>query len=231
MNNPLRDIQQRVWQAVRSSSLPVYLVGGTALAFKYHHRESEDLDFFCQREDWGRSLPARVARRITAVTGFRAELLGQQTKLSMVGMARYEFETNGALVVKVDVVQDHNPLLRPLEDGMASTDDLYLRKIRAAIGWGSQQTIIGRPMPGGRQQARDVYDLWWLSTRHEPLHKWFPRYFQRADYERLADWLRRTPTGQQTILELLKIEPQPDTRAIRAHMDRQADLLNRRFVP
>ena len=228
----LRDTQERIWRAVKSASLPVYLVGGTALAFRYDHRESEDLDFFCQPKHWSRSLHQKVAAHITKATKFRQVSLREAKGASMVGMAHYEFQAAKPLVIKVDIVQDFDRLLHPVaEDGIASADDLYLRKVRAAIGWGPKETIIGRSVSGGRQAEKDLYDLWWLSTHYQELHTWFPRHFQFADYTRFVQWSRGVTAGHRTVMGLLRITPQPDVRMIRAHMDRQAELLNRRFMP
>ncbi len=235
MSPQVRDTQKRMWQAVKSSSLPVYLVGGTALAFQYHHRESEDLDFFCQREHWSHSLHTQLAKRITTVTGFQRTLLAEQRNKRMVGMARYEFKTDTDLVIKVDVVQDHDLLLWPPEDGVASTDDLYLRKIRAAIGWKTTRSVTGRLM-AGRQALKDLYDLWWLSAHIMALHEWFPQHLQRTDYARFVPWLVWATTADPlTAVQLLKIVPECDDArlmraTIRTHMQHQADQLNRKFM-
>ena len=57
--------------------------------------------------------------------------------------------------LKVDFVEDLERLLHPIaKDGIASVDDIYLRKIRAAIGWTEKVSPIGRPVAGSRRASR-----------------------------------------------------------------------------
>ena len=113
----------------------------------------------------------------------------------------------------------------------ASMDDLYLRKIRAAIGWTAKPSSTGQMVAGGRQDAKDFFDLWYLSTHYAPLHEWFPAHLTRQDYQRLTRWLQ-TMTGQGTTFALLDVAPGCDTKQIIRHMEQQVyERLNRRYVP
>ncbi|MBI3323558.1 MAG: nucleotidyl transferase AbiEii/AbiGii toxin family protein [Candidatus Omnitrophica bacterium] len=207
----------------------LYLIGGTALSLRFKHRVSEDLDFFTPK--WSKALHRRISRAIKQETGFQVASFEEMAKRGRAKMAVYHFQIKPDLLVKVDVVEDVAPLLHPVgEDGLASVDDIYLRKIRAAIGWTSKTSPVGGPLPGGRQAARDLYDLWYLSERYEPLSRWFPQHFTRADYERLAGWLRGM-TGTATVVELLSTAPGCDTKRIRQHMEKQIyEELNRYYV-
>ncbi len=146
-------------------------------------------------------------------------------------MAVYNFEVGKKPDLKVDFVEDFDRLLHPVkEDGIASVDDLYLRKMRAAIGWTEKVSPIGRPMAGGRQASRDLFDLWYLSEHHSPLSEWFPQHFGWEEYARLAAWLRAMST-QATLLDLLNVAPDCDVRRIRVHLENQIyDRLNRIYV-
>jgi len=230
MENNIVTAQRRVLNAVRTLRDPnLYLVGGTALALRFHHRLSEDLDFFTQ--SWSRQLPKRIAERIRTKTGFPGRLINETVKPGLAKIAIYNFQVSKKLILKVDVVEDFERLLLPIgKDGIASVDDIYLRKIRAAIGWMGKISSIGRPMPGGRQAARDLYDLWYLSEHQASLSIWFPQHFGREDYERLTGWLQRMTT-QATILELMNTAPGCDTRRIRQHLENQIfDRLNRIYI-
>ncbi len=154
MNNPLRKAQEQILQAVAASDSKVYLVGGTALAMRFRHRYSEDLDFFTKR--WTKALYRALAKRITAATG--------------------------------------------------------------------------QELTGGRQGAKDMFDLWYLSTHHAPLHEWFPAHFGREDYARLARWLQAM-TRQDTAFALLDVAPGCDTKRVLRHLEEQVyERLNRVYV-
>lgn len=230
MKNRLVQAQKKVLRAVTSLGHPeLYLIGGTALAFRFRHRESEDLDFFTPK--WSRSLHQKIARCIRRETGFPGELVAETTKRGQSKMAVYNFQIGGELTLKVDLVQDLDRLLHPVgKDGIASVDDIYLRKIRAAIGWMGKSSLAGHPMAGGRQTAKDKYDLWYLSEHYEPLSIWFPKHFVREDYARLVMWLR-TMTTQAAVFGLLDAKSGCDTRRIQKHLEDQInDKLNRVYV-
>jgi len=222
--------QRKILRAVTSLGLPdLYLVGGTALAFRFEHRISDDLDFFTPA--WSTSLHRKVARHIKKETGFPGRLVAETTKRGRVKMAVYNFTIDTKLKLKVDIVQDADRLIHPVaKEGIASVDDIYLRKMRAAIGWTEKLSPVGLPMAGGRQASRDLFDLWYLSEHHSPLSEWFPQHFGRAEYARLAAWLRAMTT-QATLLDLLNIAPDGDVRRIRSHLENQIyDRLNRIYV-
>lgn len=133
MSNSLRKAQEQILRAVASSDSPVYLVGGTALAMRCRHRYSEDLDFFTQR--WTKTLHRALAKHITEATGFAAKLISEQRKPGQAGVAFYNFQVTAKDLLKVDVIEDVDRLLHPVgPDGIASLDDIYLRKLRAVIG-------------------------------------------------------------------------------------------------
>ncbi len=230
MENAPSQVQKKILKVVVSLGLPnFYLVGGTALTFRFRHRLSEDLDFFTSA--WSKSLHQKVARYITKKTGFTGRLVNETTRHGRVKMAVYNFEIGSKPGLKVDFVEDFDRLIHPVEkDGITSVDDLYLRKIRAAIGWTEKASSIGRPMAGGRQASRDMFDLWYLSEHHSPLSEWFPQHFVRSEYARLAAWLRAMST-QTILLDLMDVAPGCDVRRIRSHLENQVyDRLNRTYI-
>lgn len=230
MSKALFNAQKQILRVVASSHSNVYLVGGTALAIRYKHRYSEDLDFFTQR--WTKALHRTLAKRITAATGFPAKLIAEQRKPGQAGVAFYNFQITAKDLLKVDVIEDFDRLLHPVgSDGIASLDDIYLRKLRAVIGWRGKRSPTGQELSGGREEAKDLYDLWYLSAHHAPLHEWFPAHFGREDYARLTHWLQ-TMTRQETTFALLDVAPGCDTKRIIRHLEDQIyDRLNRVYVP
>lgn len=230
MKNATSQAQKKILRAVASlGSSGFYLVGGTALAFRFQHRRSEDLDFFAPV--WNKFRHRRAARHIKKETGFPGTLVEERARRGHVKMAVYNFEVGAQSKLKVDFVEDVDRLLNPVsKDGIASVDDLCLRKMRAAIGWGEKLSPIGRPIAGGRQASRDLFDLWYLSEHHRSLSDWFPKHFGREGYARLAAWLRAMST-QATLLDLLDVAPGCDVRRIRLHLENQIyDRLNRIYV-
>lgn len=204
--------QKKILQAVAGAGLPVYLAAGTALAIRCGHRHSEDLDFFTQR--WSQTLHRKLCKRIEQATTFSFRLLDERIKPRLAKVAAYEFNIARGAFMKADVIEDFDPLLKPVEpDGIASMDDMYLM------------------VAGGRQDAKDLFDLWYPSTHYAPLHEWFPAHLSRQDYQRLTRWLQ-TMTGQGTTFALLDVALGCDTKQIMRHMEQQVcERLNRRYVP
>jgi hypothetical protein len=230
MENAPSQAQKKIFRAVALLGLSdLYLVGGTALTFRFQHRVSEDLDF--STPVWSKTLHQKAARHITKETGFVGKIVNETTRRGLVKMAVYNFELGSKSRLKVDFVEDFDRLLHPVEkDGIASVDDLYLRKMRAAIGWAEKTSPTGRPMAGGRQASRDLFDLWYLSEHHSPMAEWFPQHFGRSEYARLAAWLRAMST-QAILLDLMDVAPGCDVRRIRHHLENQVyDRLNRIYI-
>lgn len=229
-NKTVMKAQKKMLRAVAEADLPVYLAAGTALAIRFGHRYSEDLDFFTQR--WSQALHRKLAKQIEQATGFSFRLLDERITPRLAKVAVYELSIAKRAAIKVDVIEDFDPLLKPIEsDGIASMDDIYLRKIRAVIGWANKPSSTGELVAGGRQDAKDLFDLWYLSTHYAPLHEWFPAHFSLRDYQRLTRWLQ-TMTGQGVTFALLDVAPESDIKQIRQHMEQQVyERLNRRYVP
>ena len=147
-------------------------------------------------------------------------------------MAIYEFDFGKDRILKVDFVKDVCELIKPLKkDGIAFIEDIYYRKILAVIGWKAGASRAGRSLAGGRQKAKDLFDIFYLSTHAELLSEYFSRYFDQGDYERLTAWYLSVPK-QKTVIELLELVPGCDTKAIFKHLDEEIiHRLNRKFIP
>ena len=62
------------------------------------------------------------------------------------------------------------------------------------------------------------------------LSEWFPRYFNQDAYERLAAWYLSIPK-QRTVMELLELVPDCDTKAVFKHLDEEIiHKLNRKYA-
>lgn len=147
----------------------VILAGGTALARCYlHHRASYDLDFFVN------------AKFDPVVTQRRLSGAGVPLKtVEIVNDPMYVVELHGMADVsgeplRVSIVEDLYADMFPAQtvSGIRTetVEGLYHRKLRTITGSGSTTSSTGRTMPAGaRQTARDLFDLYVLSSEIKPL--------------------------------------------------------------
>jgi len=197
----------------------MYLVGGTAISLQYHHRLSEDLDFFMQA--YSRKRHREAAAWIKRQTGFACRLVDEEIRKKYLPMAVYEFETPGGHVLKVDFVKDFARLIGPRQpNGMASNADIYYRKLMAVMGWKAAKSRTGILTAGGRQKTKDLYDVYFLSKEVSPLCRWFSSHFGPEDYERLAAWYLHIPK-QRAVMELMDLVPGCDAKDVFRELDDQ----------
>jgi len=207
----------------------VYLIGGTAIHLLYNHRASEDLDFFTQ--DYSSKLHREIAAYIKRKTGFNHSLIKEERRKKYLPMARYEFQVGRDLILKVDFVKDIVELLGPRDkNGIAHIDDIYYRKMMTVIGWKAGESKVRRLTAGGRQKTKDLFDVYYLSAHVKSLSQWFPNHFDQNAYERLTAWYLSVPK-QNTVMELLDLVPDCDTKAVFKHLDDEIiHKLNREYA-
>jgi hypothetical protein len=174
-----------------------YLAGGTALANYHfqHHRESYDLDLFSK--DY---TPERVEAIVTWVqvkTGKVMEEVSNQKKKKegFVRHSHYDLVIDPKNALRIDFVEDPQEILEPLlgVNGVPvlSLPDIYMRKIDAAAGVIERIDRVGkRHMEGGRQTARDLFDLYHLSTRYQSLSDFALKHCDDLQVEGLCNWYR-----------------------------------------
>jgi len=208
--------QKKISALVTKRFKRFYLTGGTALSFLFKHRFSEDLDFFTQA--YSPREPDHVMKVISDQTGFPHELKDEQNGPKLVPMKVFNLQLKGGRGLKIDFVQDYAKNLGKVKGGLHSVDDIYLRKIVAAIGQQSRETEIGMPLPTGRQSVKDVFDLYTLSRKKEPLTEFFLRHFSPAQAERLMAWYRGF-NRMDLKLELLDTVPGADTGELLQYLD------------
>jgi hypothetical protein len=117
---------------------PFSLVGGTALALRYGHRSSVDLDLF-YHEKFDHEL---IVEELGATFGNRFEYKQQNTQFGI-----FCFIEN----VKVDIVYFPHQLIAPIE-----TIDQIRMYSNADIGAMKIQTMLGR---GKKKDFWDLYEL------------------------------------------------------------------------
>ncbi|MBI3602531.1 MAG: nucleotidyl transferase AbiEii/AbiGii toxin family protein [Candidatus Omnitrophica bacterium] len=210
--------QKRIFALVTKKFKNYYLTGGTGLAFYFRHRFSEDLDFFSQKYD--RKDPEKIMDYIAKQTGFDYQLDVEQNTPKLIPMKVYFMELKDKQVLKIDFVKDFVPNVHPIKGGLHSLDDIYYRKIHAAIGAQSKQGQSGRLMATGRQSVKDLFDLYYLSSHYKPLSDVFFEYFAYNETERLDAWYRGF-NRSETKLALMDLVTRIDTGKVFKYLDDQ----------
>ena len=200
--------RDKVLKALAGKMDGFYLAGGTALSsFYFHHRESYDLDFFTK--EFSQSKIESIISDLAKSTGRKIKLAIAEDKKDKAQVMIYHLRMSKDELLKIDFVEDVYELLKPVKilDGIPvlSLEDIYMRKIFAASGSHKTVDLIGKEIfIGGRQQARDFFDLYFLSTTFMPLSKFAFEYCSAAQRESMAVWYRTYSRGsmQQDMLDI-----------------------------
>ncbi len=214
----IQKLQREITDKVVEAFPGYYLTGGTALAFYYAHRFSEDLDFFTQ--EYHPDDSEKVMKFIEKETGFSFELKREQTDPKLVPLKIYNLELKNGLFLKIDFVSDFHENIKPIKNGLHSIEDIYYRKIIAAIGISEKVNIIGKMIPSGRQAPKDFFDIYTLSTRYRPLSEFFLEYYEPERAELLFDWYKRF-NRMNLQMDLIDYVDGIDTRKVFRYFDKE----------
>jgi len=181
------------------------LAGGTALSlFYFHHRESFDLDFFTKK--YSEKRIQHIIDEISNATGvnvnpIKRRIVNDEAKMVVCYVPVKE---NMALKVddiekslKLDFVEDVYRQIDPMSSvvngiPVMSKENLYLRKIYAAFGVVKTEDKTGREkFLGGRQDAKDIFDLYYLSNTFMPLSKFMDKYCILEEKVGAVTWHKR----------------------------------------
>jgi predicted nucleotidyltransferase component of viral defense system len=193
MDNALK-YQEKVLKLLAGKIDDFYLGGGTALSRIYfRHRLSYDLDFFTKAFSIKRI--SEIIKQDLKPLELPISLAGEQNKEKFVKIAVYNIHIKKDEVLKLDFIEDLFELLKPLKtvDGIKilSLEDIYLRKVFSIAGTVETTSIVGRKIfKGGRQEAKDFYDLYILSDVFMRLSKFAGKYCDAAQKEALITWFR-----------------------------------------
>lgn len=208
--------QKRITGLVTKKFKNYYLTGGTALSFYFGHRFSEDLDFFTQ--NYKKDAPEKVMNFITKETGFAFKLEAEQDDPKLIPMKVYFLELKRKCVLKIDFVRDFQKNIKRVKNGLHSVEDIYCRKISAAIGMIKKQDNVGRVIHAGRQSVKDLFDLYYLSEQHKFLSEFFLEYFSYDKAESLIAWYRGF-NRMNLKIELLDLVPGIDAGKVLKCLD------------
>ena len=203
-----------------------YLAGGTALSwFYFHHRESYDLDFFSK--EFSRQEIEKIITYLKEAFNVTIELSKEVNAVDTAKVVIYYLTFDPENRVKIDFVEDTCDLIKPTQEvngiHILSKEDIYLRKVLAVCGSLKAEDGLGRTaFRGGRQEAKDYYDLFCLSTIFIPISKFISNFKKSTLAESLIIW-HKTYDRTEMKLGLLDIitENQIDARVMIKHFDEQ----------
>jgi len=188
------EIRNEVLKKLANKLGSFYLAGGTALSlFYFQHRESYDLDFFTK--DFSRVKIEEIMSSLSKDIGLAIELLDERNKQGFAKAMVYSLKIDANSSLKIDFVEDVYKLLKPLKeiDGISilTIEDIYFRKILTACGNITTVDSIGRSsFIGGRQEAKDFFDLYFLSKTFMPLSIFVNEHCQQPQKESVIIWFR-----------------------------------------
>jgi len=212
-----------------------YLAGGTALSMIYfQHRESYDVDLFTK--NFSQYRVKQIVDCLKKDGSISIEETGFQLENNMAKMLTYDITFEDGSLCKLDFVEDFFDLLLPLQEfngiKILSREDIYFRKISAVAGYIVKQNSIGRDtMVGGRQEAKDVYDLYCLSSISKPLSAFLKEYGNGTMIEAIIRWQQTYDRLQMKTGLLDLITPRDiDTREVARHFDNEVDQIIRGII-
>jgi predicted nucleotidyltransferase component of viral defense system len=208
MDTKIKQTQKRVLAVFSKVARSFALAGGTALELYYlQHRFSWDLDFFSPRFDRN-----EINQLITTFKTRVDKRIKLEAELKTTGRANvcfYTMQVSGATrPLKIDFIEDvliQQPKIEKKEGvRVYSVENIYFQKVAAIAGTRPASDDIGRPIQQGRNEARDVFDLFMLSLKIKPLHE-FLRDVARPYQIGLVHWYR-TFSRQDLKLALLDMD-------------------------
>jgi predicted nucleotidyltransferase component of viral defense system len=208
--------QKKITEMVVKKFKNYYLTGGTALAFYFEHRFSEDLDFFTQ--EYRKEEPDRIMSFISQETGFDFKLEIEQKDPMLVPMKVYFLELEHKCVLKIDFVRDFMSNIKKVKDGLHAIEDIYVRKLEAVVGAGKKESVVGKRIAVGRQTTKDLFDIYYLSENYKKVSDFFLEYFSVDRVENFIAWYRGFHR-MNLKLELLDLVMGVDTGRVLKHLD------------
>ncbi len=208
MDKLLRKIQLKALSIFSEKAKKFALAGGTALELYYlKHRFSADLDFFSAQYD---------VKEIDILTGAFKEGLKSKIKFeaefTTTNHAKVKFYTITAKgqkrPLKIDFVEDvifDNPeIIRFDRVPVYSAKNIYLQKVFAVTGSQAVPDDTGRNIMEGRKESRDVFDIYMLSKKIQPLHIFLSKISKQLQMS-MIHWYR-TFSRQDLKLSLLDLD-------------------------
>jgi len=228
MKPALKTFQKKVLKILSGKIDDFYLAGGTALSLYYfQHRDSQDLDFFTR--EFSRARIQEVVTLLSKELRKKPALIAEESRKNMAKVAVYSLHISKDEYMKVDFVQDWLGFIKEprLINGIKvlSISDIYIRKIYAIVGTFQVKDSTGRKAAsGGRQEAKDLYDLYCLSNTYMKLSVFAYRYCQQTTREGIIRWFRTYDRFyMKTGLLELGLKKNVDYTDIELHFKKEVD--------
>ena len=194
MDKRIAEAQDTVLAVFAREASQFALAGGTALERYYlRHRFSWDLDFFSPK------YPLEEINRLTAAikkhVNPRLKLESEFTAGRRARVRFYAMPVRGASrPLKIDFVEDVlilKPTIKTLGGvRVYGAESIYLHKVAAVAGIQSELDATGRSVQRGRNAPRDVFDLWMLSQKVMPLHRFLTQKAAASYQKGMVHWYR-----------------------------------------
>src|SRR3989338_3976413 len=193
MEKLIRDAQLKLLGAFAGAGGSFALAGGTALELYYlQHRFSRDLHFFSP--EYKNEEIKAIVKLFSAVLGSPVKLESELNASNKASVRFYTVKIRGAPApLKIDFIEDvffKRPTITKFGGvPVYSAKNIYFQKIMTLIGSFLITDAIGREIPAGRKEVRDIVDIYYLSKKIEPLHKFLKtlgRQYQRG----VIQWYR-----------------------------------------
>jgi len=222
--------QDKILKVLAGKAPDFWLGGGTALSKVYfHHRESLDLDFFTFK--FSRKKIISLIEFLSVNLGKDFELIKEQQKKDKVRIMIFSTRLSKTKSLKIDFIEDYIKTIKTPKDvdGICvfSLEDIYLRKIYAIAGTIDTIDLVGCNIrEGGRQEAKDFYDLYFLSHTFMNLAGFALRYCNTVTQEALVHWFRTYSRMEiKTGLLELRTKNKVDFRDMEKHFKKEIDCL------
>ena len=230
MKSKIITYQEKVLKILADKIDGFYLAGVTALSnFYFQHRDSEDLDFFTNKFE--KSEITGIVEGLSKKLQRPIKLLKQQMRKNLVKMMVFSIEFTKKLKLKIDFVEDYVKLIKRPRNingiNVMSLEDIYLRKIYAVAGYWQREDKTGRKIgQGGRQEAKDFCDLYYLSHTFMGLADFAGKYCDDVVRENLIRWYRIYDRMDiKTGLQDLKLKKRVDYQDIEKHFKKEIGML------
>ncbi len=178
MQKDIRKIQNLILEEFARENCRFALAGGTALELCYlHHRFSGDLDFFSV--DYNSADIEKLVNNFERKTKLKIDFDNEFKTENRARVMFYFTEIKPGLFFKLDFIEDvffSEPLIKKINNiPVYDIEHIYYQKIMAVAGTFSAKNEIGRQIPTWRNAEKDVYDLYCLSLKISPLHKFLQK--------------------------------------------------------
>lgn len=193
MDVKIREAQLKILEILSRLSKSFALSGGSALELYYlKHRFSRDLDFFSPRYDL-----EEIKNLISAFSKDIGKSLKLENEFVTGNRARVQFYTvpikGSKFPLKIDFIEDvffTEPTIRKFKSiPVYDVKHIYFQKIVAVTGTQLIEDSTGREVTTGRREVRDIVDIYYLSQKVKPLHR-FLKTLSKEQRRGMVQWYR-----------------------------------------